>query len=160
MDTANLQKQVDELWGKAVDYYNAHDYTNSLQTAQTMENMKTFSTSGVYELIAANAFMLGNFELAINACEAAFARDRHSKNASMQFVNVWTRVEKAANFMLEKNENLYEVPFPKRSLTIQEVLDLLYQIKETDAALYGIGLPKIEDLRYKLSMQAGIAFKP
>ena len=153
MDTENIQKSVDELWGQAVDYYNARDYAKSLETAQKMEKMKTFSSPSVYELIAANAFMLGDFKLVISACQSAFARDKQSKNASMQFANVWTRIEMAANYMLEKNENSYEVPFPKLTLTIHEVIDLLYQLKGVEAAIYAIGLPKIEELRWKLSLQ-------
>jgi len=153
MDTENIQKNIDALWEQAVNYYQAQDYANSLEIAKEIEKMKTFSSHSVYELIAANAFMLGDFKLALSACESAFARDKKSQNASLQFVNVWTRIENAANYMLEKNENIYEVPFPKITLTIQEVIDLLHQLKGIEAAIYSIGLPKIEELRWKLSLQ-------
>ena len=149
-NVGNPKKTVDELWVQAVDYYNAKDYANSMEVARRIEKQKTFTS--LYELIASNAFMLGDFKEVLLACSKVFTRDHQPKNASMQFVNVWTRVEKAANYMIEKNESIYEVPFPKVTLTKQEVIDLLDQLFGMEAALYSIGLPKIADLRSKLSL--------
>jgi len=149
----NLQTTIDKLWEEAVAHYEAKDFSKSLEIAQKMEKMKTFSSPSLFELIASDAFMLGDFKLAISACVSAFKRDKKAHNASLMFVNVWSLVEDAANYMLEKNENVYEVPFPKRTLGIHEVVELLKQIGETEAAIYSIGLPKIEQLRWKLSLK-------
>ena len=149
----DLQTTIDILWEEAVAHYEAKDFSKSLDITQKMEKMKIFSSPAVYELIASDAFMLGDFKLAISACVSAFKKDKKSQNASAMFVNVLSRVEDAANYMFEKNENVYEVPFPKRTLGIHEVVELLKQIGETEAGIYSIGLPKIEQLRWKLSLQ-------
>ena len=103
-------------------------------------------------LIQANAFFLGDFETSLTALDNAINLDRHSRDAIIMLVNVWTRIKNAANYMLEKREKEYDLIYPGgailTTLTIQQVIDLLAKLKDIED-VYSIR-PEVEDLLTKL----------
>lgn len=103
-------------------------------------------------LIQANAFFLGDFKTSLTACDNAIKLNRHSRDAIIMLVNVWTQIKNAAYYMLEKREKEYQVTYLGGALLtklkIQQVIDLLAMLKNMED-VYSIR-PEVEDLLTKL----------
>ncbi|MDR2970775.1 MAG: tetratricopeptide repeat protein [Bacteroidales bacterium] len=128
-------------------------FTKSLEAAQDALNIECCQDDDyqltAHLLIQANAFFLGDFETSLKAYGNAINIDRNSRDAILMFVNVWTRIEAAANDMFEKRVKEYYISFPSEViLTIQQVINMLIKITDMYDA-YSVS-SKIEDLLNKL----------